>query len=746
MSSDVSSIYSQDSINSPNSNNGGIYEFENFRLDAMHRMLYKENQPVALAPKVIETLIALVERRGELVSKEELMERLWADSFVEESNLTQNIYLLRKTLGSNAGGKPLIETFRRRGYRFNGEFKTREKIETASEIERIEKPFEENKKKAIEMSAENNRRKRYFFAGIAAFALLILTGFGIKYFYETKSLNASPSVINPALPNLKITRLTPDIHAEASEFTPDGKSLIYTLFEKGKRSVWLKDIATGEATQVLPPTETHYQHPQISSDGKMIYYITSRPNKPNGTLVRVPLSNTAAIEDVVSNVISPVAFSPDEKQMTFINGDEGQLYIANIDGGGERVLARRDPKKGWFESWGSRMSWSPDGKLIAVCGGKYDENGKKSFELILINAADGSEQIVPIPNWNYLDDVAWLSDRKGLIVVARETEAAPFQIWQISYPEGAARRITNDTNDYGDIALSPDSRLLIVNQYFQNLNIWLMPFDKTRTAEQITFGNRATDGIYGIAFAPGGKIIYTSLRSGNLDLWQMNADGSEPKQLTKNAGEINSKPQVTPDGRYIVFVSSRTGAKQIWRMDADGANPKQLTDVFSANDPVVSPDGGWVYFSIMEDKHSVAKVSIKGGEITRVSQTPHSIGVQSVSPDGKLILCNMYERGSADPWKNVLLSAETGLQIKTFTKSFGGVWGADADSIIYSQSGFPTTSNIFRMRLDESGNEQLTNFDGAYIRNFAVSPDYKQIAVSRGNPSIEAVLLTNFQP
>ena len=64
MSSDISSIYSQDNINSPKLNDGGIYEFENFRLDALHRMLYKENQPVALAPKVIETLIALVEKRG----------------------------------------------------------------------------------------------------------------------------------------------------------------------------------------------------------------------------------------------------------------------------------------------------------------------------------------------------------------------------------------------------------------------------------------------------------------------------------------------------------------------------------------------------------------------------------------------------------------------------------------------------------------------------------------------------------
>jgi TolB-like protein/Tfp pilus assembly protein PilF len=123
MSSDISSIYYQDNINSANSTEDKVYEFEDFRLDASHLMLYRNEQPLALAPKVIETLVALVERSGEVVSKEEMMNRLWADSFVEESNLTQNIYLLRKTLGKNASGKNLIETFRRRGYRFTGDIK-----------------------------------------------------------------------------------------------------------------------------------------------------------------------------------------------------------------------------------------------------------------------------------------------------------------------------------------------------------------------------------------------------------------------------------------------------------------------------------------------------------------------------------------------------------------------------------------------------------------------------------------------
>ena len=123
MSSDLTSIQSQFNINAHNSNEGNIYEFEDFRLNAADLMLYRGDQTIALPPKVVETLLALIERRGKIVSKSELMNRLWADSFVVDANLTQNIYLLRKTLGTSADGRELIETFRRRGYLFTGKIK-----------------------------------------------------------------------------------------------------------------------------------------------------------------------------------------------------------------------------------------------------------------------------------------------------------------------------------------------------------------------------------------------------------------------------------------------------------------------------------------------------------------------------------------------------------------------------------------------------------------------------------------------
>ena len=97
-----------------------LYEFGPYRLDTAERLLLRDGEPVPLTPKAFETLVALVERSGHLVEKEELMKVVWSDAFVEESNLTNNVYALRKMLGPGENGQSYIETVPKRGYRFTG--------------------------------------------------------------------------------------------------------------------------------------------------------------------------------------------------------------------------------------------------------------------------------------------------------------------------------------------------------------------------------------------------------------------------------------------------------------------------------------------------------------------------------------------------------------------------------------------------------------------------------------------------
>src|SRR5215213_8361547 len=97
---------------------GHIHQFNEFAIDTEQKVLLRGGKAIPLAPKVFETLLALVENHGRIVLKEELMKRLWPDTFVEESNLTFNIQQLRKALGDNARKPVYIETIPRRGYRF----------------------------------------------------------------------------------------------------------------------------------------------------------------------------------------------------------------------------------------------------------------------------------------------------------------------------------------------------------------------------------------------------------------------------------------------------------------------------------------------------------------------------------------------------------------------------------------------------------------------------------------------------
>jgi DNA-binding winged helix-turn-helix (wHTH) protein len=121
MSLDLKSNLHQISLSLVKPPGPAFYEFEGFCLDAEHLMLSQHGIEISLTPKQVDTLLAIIEKNGEIISKDVLMVRLWGNTSVEESNLIQNIYILRKVLRNTSTGKPMIETLRRRGYRFNAE-------------------------------------------------------------------------------------------------------------------------------------------------------------------------------------------------------------------------------------------------------------------------------------------------------------------------------------------------------------------------------------------------------------------------------------------------------------------------------------------------------------------------------------------------------------------------------------------------------------------------------------------------
>ena len=266
-----------------------------------------------------------------------------------------------------------------------------------------------------------------------------------------------------------VKRLTPDIYALDPMLSPGGEYLAYVKYEKGARSIWLKDMASGQAVETMSANVgDFYVALQFSPDGKQMYYLTGRPDTPNSTIVRIPLMGGTR-EDIAGNAMSYFAVSPDGKQVAFVRGMG--LVLASTEGKGERDLFRiSSGRDEGFMTWGSQLSWSPDGARIAVCGVQHVQ-GKDKPQLIDASVNDGTRRIVPTPDWTAIEDAAWLADGTGLLVTAQEKAGEPYQIWRVAYPNGEATRVTNDSNDYDGLSLTADSRMLVAEQRFSRQNI-----------------------------------------------------------------------------------------------------------------------------------------------------------------------------------------------------------------------------------------------------------------------------------
>jgi Tol biopolymer transport system component len=253
------------------------------------------------------------------------------------------------------------------------------------------------------------------------------------------------------------------------------------------------------------------------------------------------------------------------------------------------------------------------------------------------------------------------------------------------------------------------------------------------------------EGDRGLAWTPDGKIVYTSIASGSLDLWIMNADGTSQKQLTSDPPQDDS-PFVSPDGRYIFFNSLRGGLPSIWRMDRDGSNQKQLTNREDyAMD--VSPDGQWIVFgSWRTTRMTLWKVSIDGGEPTQISDM--FITNASFSPDGKSLACWYQDQSPNAPPRIIILPFEGGAPTKTFdmppTSSGHPAWSSDGKSVVIydSRTG---TSNLWTVSLDNGEMKQLTDFKPEYVFARALSRDGKLMALSHGTINSDVILISDFR-
>ena len=235
--------------------------------------------------------------------------------------------------------------------------------------------------------------------------------------------------------------------------SPDGKYVVLGAGDaKQQASLWLRQVSTNSLVRIVGPQNGVYLATTFSPDGEMVYYVAMlEQNKFVPTLYRVgALGNTPT--KVLDRVAGAIGFSQDGKQFAFVrkNQEDMALMVANTDGSGEpRTIAVAKPPNGFSTSG---PSWSPDGKRIA-CGMINGAAGGNST-VVEVPVAGGDPKPIGSEKWASVGRVIWLADSSGLVMTAQpEFSSTGTQVWFLPYPSGAARRITNDLNGYGEVSL-----------------------------------------------------------------------------------------------------------------------------------------------------------------------------------------------------------------------------------------------------------------------------------------------------
>ncbi len=725
--------------------NSDLVRFGSFELDPASGELRKNGARVRLQEQPFQVLRALVERPGEVVTREELHERLWpGDTFVEfDDGLNTAVRKIRQALGDSADNPRFVETLPRRGYRF---------------IAPLDRPRDLSghpggPPRDVTQRArksESSRRRFGWFAAAAAAVLAVLLWWG--YFAPSDATAPSGPMTMAPLTSYPGTERYPS-------FSPDGERGAFAWDGESRDNfdIYIQNVGSHGPPVRLTTHAAHDLSPTWSPDGDFIAFArTSDPFAllPAGVAIQCEIFVVPAIggplRKVAESSFPRIAWlsdgesflgslrpAPDEPPALFVflaNGEKKQVSRPPAGSRGDFLRAVSPNRRSavFFRSLGINVS------VLLSVDVQTDFTPQRP-------PTEWTSTIAPFPQ------ATWSPDGRELIVV----QPLMGQLARLSRPGGDPVALPLTAPNVIDPDVSAKTNRLVFSRQTWEANLGVL----RRKSAEVGFGQTEpfpSSTLWESAphYSPDGKrVAFTSARTGLQSVWVSEADGSGATLLHSFGSNMAGSPRWSPDGRRIAFDSPIEGTFDIYAGNVSGGKPLRLTGGPAFDHmPRWSADGRWLYFTSKRSERSeIWKVSAAGGVPQKVTRNGGTLALPS--PDGAFLYYlkdeNLPFNQHSQLWRMPIEGGEEQLIIeRVFSRNF-----AVTEKGIYFMRG-PEAGSAregFAVRyLDLAGGEirTLTTLrpETKPFYGFTVSPDELTILYTyRDTIGADLMLVENFR-
>ena len=579
------------------------YAFGPFVVDRLKRRLWRDERLVPITSKTFDVLVVLLEQRDHIVSKDELMSRVWPDTAVNENNLARQVSSLRRALGQRPEEHDFIVTVPGHGYRFVAAVRELAEVPPALQngsgngngngnghaLELDDVHVSDGTAPATPAAAfapppavdtKGRGPARWVPLGILAVSVCALVAVVLDMALRHVGDRQPP-------PRRTLQRVTYEEAAMPRDaaWAPDGQRLVYVSDRSGNGDLWTQRLGEPEPVRLTTSPDNESQ-PQWSPDGGSIVF---RSERNGGGLYVIPAAGGVA--RLVSSFGYEPQWSPDGTQILFrrsaVLPDLPMMYVVGLDGRPPRPV--RPDVLGRFASL--YAAWHPDGRRIAIWG---TTSGRDTRFLIV--PLDDGEATTPDVAERVRQDLASISP--GRFVWAASNRFLYFEgwsgdahnVWRIAIEPSTGRwidgpeRLTTGAGEDTSVAVSPDGTRLLFTTTSSRTRLWAFPFDSAAgrvTGEPHPIDDGSTGAVDFDARSDGSKVAYRTVRAGRSELWEQSAGDAEPRLLLSRMGPDRgfAKPVWSPDGARLALLrwDSRDKATGVTVLDANGGGERSVT-------------------------------------------------------------------------------------------------------------------------------------------------------------------------